>query len=82
MTYETLDLRREGAVLWCTLNRPDAFNALNLGLGRDLFDVVLEVDEDPDVRGASDLPDRQPDVLSERRPASRRSKCEQMRTRT
>ena len=24
MTYETLEVRRESAVLWCTLNRPEA----------------------------------------------------------
>jgi 2-(1,2-epoxy-1,2-dihydrophenyl)acetyl-CoA isomerase len=33
-----------------TLNRPDAYNTLNLALGRDLFDAVLAVDEDPEVR--------------------------------
>src|SRR5262249_57159153 len=33
-----------------TLNRPDAFNALNLGLGRELFQAALDVDEDPTVR--------------------------------
>lgn len=29
MDYRTLDLRREGAALWCTLNRPEALNALD-----------------------------------------------------
>jgi 2-(1,2-epoxy-1,2-dihydrophenyl)acetyl-CoA isomerase len=33
-----------------TLNRPDAFNAFNLKTGREIFDAVLEVDEDPAVR--------------------------------
>jgi 2-(1,2-epoxy-1,2-dihydrophenyl)acetyl-CoA isomerase len=50
MTYEHLILERSGAVATITLNRPDAFNALNLGLGRDLFHAALEVDEDPTVR--------------------------------
>jgi len=33
-----------------TLNRPDAYNALNLALGRDLFHATLEADEDRAVR--------------------------------
>jgi enoyl-CoA hydratase len=35
-SYETLELRREGAVLWCTLNRPEALNALSRQLVNDL----------------------------------------------
>jgi 2-(1,2-epoxy-1,2-dihydrophenyl)acetyl-CoA isomerase len=50
MVYDHLILDRSGQVATITLNRPDAYNALNLGLGRDLFHAVLEVDEDPDVR--------------------------------
>ena len=50
MTYQTLSVERAGGVATLTLNRPDAFNALNRALGRDLFDAVLEVDEDPAVR--------------------------------
>jgi 2-(1,2-epoxy-1,2-dihydrophenyl)acetyl-CoA isomerase len=50
MGYDYLTLERAGAVATLTLNRPDAFNALNLGLGRDLFHATLEVDEDPGVR--------------------------------
>lgn len=34
--YETLALRREGPVLWCTLNRPEALNALSRQLVNDL----------------------------------------------
>jgi 2-(1,2-epoxy-1,2-dihydrophenyl)acetyl-CoA isomerase len=50
MPYETLTLARADGVATLTLNRPDAFNALNLALGRDLFHAVLEVDDDPAVR--------------------------------
>jgi 2-(1,2-epoxy-1,2-dihydrophenyl)acetyl-CoA isomerase len=50
MPYESLLLERADGVATLTLNRPDAFNALNLGLGRDLFHAALEVDEDPAVR--------------------------------
>src|SRR5256714_5423811 len=50
MPYETLTLTRADGVATLTLNRPEAFNALNLALGRDLFHAVLEVDDDPAVR--------------------------------
>ena len=50
MPYDTVLLQRADAVATITLNRPDAYNALNLALGRDLFHAVLEVDEDPGVR--------------------------------
>jgi 2-(1,2-epoxy-1,2-dihydrophenyl)acetyl-CoA isomerase len=50
MAYETLTLARADGVATLTLNRPDAFNALNLAMGRDLFHAVLEVDDDAAVR--------------------------------
>jgi 2-(1,2-epoxy-1,2-dihydrophenyl)acetyl-CoA isomerase len=50
MAYGTMLLARADGVATLTLNRPDAFNALDLALGRDLFHAVLEVDDDPNVR--------------------------------
>jgi len=50
MGYETITLERAAGVATLTLNRPDAFNALSLTLGRELFQATLEVDEDPGVR--------------------------------
>ena len=50
MDYQSLTLERKDNVATITLNRPDAFNALNLALGRDLFHASIEVDEDPEVR--------------------------------
>jgi 2-(1,2-epoxy-1,2-dihydrophenyl)acetyl-CoA isomerase len=50
MTYQHLLLDRTAQVATITLNRPDAFNALDLALGRELFQAVLEVDDDPQVR--------------------------------
>jgi 2-(1,2-epoxy-1,2-dihydrophenyl)acetyl-CoA isomerase len=50
MTYEHVLLERRGHVATITLNRPEAYNALDLGLGRELFHAALEVDEDPEVR--------------------------------
>lgn len=50
MRYETITLDVAAGVATITLNRPEAFNALTLALGRELFSAVLEVDEDPAVR--------------------------------
>jgi 2-(1,2-epoxy-1,2-dihydrophenyl)acetyl-CoA isomerase len=50
MPYQHLALARRDHVATLTLNRPDAFNALNLALGREIFHAVLEVDDDPAVR--------------------------------
>ena len=50
MNFESLTLDRHDGVATITLNRPDAYNALNLQLGRELFHAVLEVDDDPAVR--------------------------------
>ena len=50
MAYQHLLLERRDHVATITLNRPDAYNALDLELGRELFHASLEVDEDPDVR--------------------------------
>ncbi|MGH7267402.1 MAG: enoyl-CoA hydratase/isomerase family protein [Candidatus Rokuibacteriota bacterium] len=50
MGYETITLDVAAGVGTITLNRPDAYNALNVALARELFAAVLEVDEDPAVR--------------------------------
>ena len=50
MAYETIRLEKDAAIATITLDRPDAFNALSLAMGRELLSAVLEVDEDPAVR--------------------------------
>jgi 2-(1,2-epoxy-1,2-dihydrophenyl)acetyl-CoA isomerase len=50
MAYETVILARAAGVATLTLNRPEAFNALDMTLGRDLFHAVLEADDDAAVR--------------------------------
>jgi 2-(1,2-epoxy-1,2-dihydrophenyl)acetyl-CoA isomerase len=50
MAYQYLTVERAAHVATLTLNRPDAYNALDLALGRELFQASLELDEDPDVR--------------------------------
>jgi 2-(1,2-epoxy-1,2-dihydrophenyl)acetyl-CoA isomerase len=50
MAYQYITLEQAHHVATLTLNRPDAYNALDLGLGRELFQAAIELDEDPDVR--------------------------------
>ncbi|MGP3981799.1 crotonase/enoyl-CoA hydratase family protein [Streptomyces sp. KR80] len=45
-----LDVRREGATLMLTLNRPEAKNALSLPMLVGLYDGWLEADEDDGIR--------------------------------
>jgi enoyl-CoA hydratase len=48
--YETLSLRRDGPVIWCTLNRPDALNALSRQLVNDLRAFYAELAKDTATR--------------------------------
>lgn len=50
MAYQTLLVDIKDQVATITLNRPDAYNALNLQLGKELFQVVLDLDEDREIR--------------------------------
>jgi 2-(1,2-epoxy-1,2-dihydrophenyl)acetyl-CoA isomerase len=50
MSYETVIVARADGVATLTLNRPEAFNALDMTLGRELFHAVLELDDDASVR--------------------------------
>jgi 2-(1,2-epoxy-1,2-dihydrophenyl)acetyl-CoA isomerase len=50
MAYQHLKLERADGVGTLTLHRPDAYNALDLALGRELFQASIELDEDAGVR--------------------------------
>src|SRR5262245_11008061 len=50
MAYDSIVYEVKDAIATITLNRPDAYNALNLSLARDLFQATLEADEDRAVR--------------------------------
>jgi enoyl-CoA hydratase len=50
MSYETLELRREGPVAWLTLNRPDRLNALNRALVGELRDFFAALPADRETR--------------------------------
>jgi len=50
MGYEAVTYAVRDGIATITLSRPDAYNALNLTMGRDLFHATLEADEDRAVR--------------------------------
>ncbi len=50
MAYESLLLDIRDHVATITLNRPDAYNAVNVQLARELLEATTQVDEDPQVR--------------------------------
>ncbi|HVN86156.1 MAG TPA: enoyl-CoA hydratase-related protein [Candidatus Binatia bacterium] len=50
MTYTTLDVKRNDQVLWLTLNRPDALNALNRTMVTELRDFFSALPSDRDTR--------------------------------
>jgi 2-(1,2-epoxy-1,2-dihydrophenyl)acetyl-CoA isomerase len=50
MAYETIGYETRDSVATITLNRPRAYNALNLTLARELFAAALAADEDAAVR--------------------------------
>ena len=50
MSYETLQIRKDGPVDWVTLNRPDSLNALNRQMVDDLLDYTQSLYWDKSVR--------------------------------
>jgi 2-(1,2-epoxy-1,2-dihydrophenyl)acetyl-CoA isomerase len=50
MSFETLLFDVEDHVARLTLNRPDAGNAMNAAMMRELRDVAIRCDEDPEIR--------------------------------
>jgi 2-(1,2-epoxy-1,2-dihydrophenyl)acetyl-CoA isomerase len=50
MPYTALLFEIRNSIARITLNRPDAANALNLDMARDLMHAALQCDEDPAIR--------------------------------
>jgi enoyl-CoA hydratase/carnithine racemase len=48
--YETVDLRREGEILWLTLNRPERLNALSARMITELGEVLDALTDDREAR--------------------------------
>ncbi len=52
MTYQTLRFQVDDSVAHITLDRPDEANSLNLEMARELFEVAVRCDEEPEIRAA------------------------------
>ena len=50
MDSEAVLLERRGATAWLTLNRPEAINAINNRMRQDIPRILMDLDEDPQVR--------------------------------
>jgi enoyl-CoA hydratase/carnithine racemase len=50
MQYDTLDIRRDGPVVWCTLDRPEALNTFNVPLVDELHRFFDELASDSATR--------------------------------
>ena len=50
MAYTTLDIKTDGPVSWCTLNRPDALNSLSRQLVEDLHGFYDELARQTETR--------------------------------
>jgi enoyl-CoA hydratase len=48
--FATVIYEKRDGVAWVTLNRPDKFNAYNVAMRDDMFQVLSAIHEDPDVR--------------------------------
>ncbi|MDP6101374.1 MAG: enoyl-CoA hydratase/isomerase family protein, partial [Dehalococcoidia bacterium] len=47
--FETLLYLKEGGIAWVVLNRPKAFNAYNVRMRDELYQVLYAIRDDPDV---------------------------------
>ena len=50
MAFETIDFRVKDGIARLTLDRTDAANAMNMALGRELFEAAIVCDESADIR--------------------------------
>ena len=50
MSYETIEVKREGGLAWLTLNRPDRLNAMNPTLVNELRDYFGGLPQDRETR--------------------------------
>jgi 2-(1,2-epoxy-1,2-dihydrophenyl)acetyl-CoA isomerase len=50
MAYETMTLEVADSIATITLNRPQAYNALDMQMGKELMEVAIRCDEDRSIR--------------------------------
>jgi trans-feruloyl-CoA hydratase/vanillin synthase len=48
--YRTVTVKKDDGVTWVTLNRPEKRNAMSPELDREMLDVLLSLEEDPETR--------------------------------
>ncbi len=48
--FAAVRYQKRGAVAWVTLNRPDQYNAYNVAMRDDLFQILSAVADDPELR--------------------------------
>src|SRR6267143_6046587 len=48
--FSTVIYEKRDGVAWVTLNRPDKYNAYNVAMRDDLFQVLSAIHDDPEVR--------------------------------
>lgn len=52
MSYSFMKFEVTEGVALCTFDRPDAANAMHLGMMEEMFDIAVRIDEDPSIRAA------------------------------
>ena len=52
MSYSFMKFEVTEGVALCTFDRPDAANAMHLGMMEEMFDIAVRIDEDPAIRAA------------------------------
>jgi 2-(1,2-epoxy-1,2-dihydrophenyl)acetyl-CoA isomerase len=50
MNYETIVFEVKEQAAYITLNRPEAFNGLNIAVGKELMQAAIHCDESPEIR--------------------------------
>jgi trans-feruloyl-CoA hydratase/vanillin synthase len=48
--YESVKIAKEDGITWVTLNRPEKRNAMSPQLDREMLDVLINLEEDPETR--------------------------------
>jgi len=50
MSYETVKFEKVGQVAVLTMDRPDSANALNMTMSKEMMEISIECDENPEIR--------------------------------
>jgi trans-feruloyl-CoA hydratase/vanillin synthase len=50
VNYQTVTVEKEDGTTWVTLNRPEKRNAMSPELDREMLDIIMSLEEDPETR--------------------------------